>query len=59
MTVLHTGSTKKFVAGWEAIFSGSKGGPTTAAKKRPKASKKTKAQRTTATAKPAKKRTAK
>ncbi|HEV3007152.1 MAG TPA: hypothetical protein VGX78_21970 [Pirellulales bacterium] len=27
MTVLHTGATKKYVAGWEAVFSraGSKG----------------------------------
>jgi hypothetical protein len=26
MTVLHTGSTKRFASGWEAVFSGSKNG---------------------------------
>ena len=32
MTVLHTGSTKKFVSGWEAIFSGRKSGRASVAK---------------------------
>ena len=44
MTVLHTGSTKKFVSGWENIFAGkSKAKPAVAkqsAKKKSSASKK-------------------
>ena len=30
MTVLHTGSTKQFASGWEAVFSGRKNGRTSA-----------------------------
>jgi len=44
MTVLHTGTTKKYVAGWEGVFgaTGTKskkpaGGAKTAAVKKPKA----------------------
>lgn len=36
MTVLHTGATKKFVAGWENVFSG-KGKKTTTAAIKPTA----------------------
>lgn len=36
MTILNTGSTKKFAAGWETIF---KGGKTKTTKKKPAAKK--------------------
>lgn len=39
MTVLHTGATKKYVAGWENIFSGKGKKPAETAKK-PAAAKK-------------------
>lgn len=42
MTILNTGSTKKFAAGWEAIFKGGKSKATEkpAAKKKPAKKKK-------------------
>jgi hypothetical protein len=53
MTVLHTGSTKKFAEGWQAIFSKSSGKKKSAAGNKASASAKGKKKAASAKKKPA------
>ncbi len=56
MTVLHSGSNKKFAAGWEAVFTGGhKSGSATKAKTNVVAAKRTKAKKSKGTARAGKK----
>lgn len=40
MTVLHTGATKKYVAGWDLVFGGKARSKSATSKKKPAAGKK-------------------